>query len=260
MAILFTEDYLQAHGINYRDQEYKKGTQLITEKEQFENKFYIILAGELDVFVDSGDHRFDIPLTVLKKDDYCGELALLHIGARSASVRVKTATAKLRVISETEFKRLIDAQPQPVLREFIAKLVGQVRRLTTHVRILGLKTVPERLQATLRDFGQPLTTLSASARANWSSQLQTYIEKRAGQTLTSAQQTAMQDCRAALTEQTHQLTWLSVELPHSREQLSRYLRCDRSPVSREIKVLEKAGVLLDLAPKRILITTTAIAT
>src|SRR4051794_30210522 len=87
---------------------HQRGDYICREGEQGDT-FHIVLDGELDVFV--GQDESMRMLSILKKGDFFGEMALLQGGKRTASVMV-SRKARLVTLDRTSFNSLFLKNPK----------------------------------------------------------------------------------------------------------------------------------------------------
>lgn len=86
----------------------KKGETIVKQGE-VSRKFYLILDGEMHVYIDTKDgHRID--LVVLKRGNFFGEFACVYQLPRSASV-IADSEARLLEFSDTTVSKLMDYSP-----------------------------------------------------------------------------------------------------------------------------------------------------
>ena len=100
---------------------HQKGEYICREGEEGDT-FHIILDGELEVLVGEGDSEHAV--SILKKGDFFGEMALLQGGRRSASVRV-TRRAHLLRLDRASFNSLFLKNPK-ALEHFTRVLCKRV--------------------------------------------------------------------------------------------------------------------------------------
>lgn len=120
-----------------KQHKYPKNSIIVTEGDTRSN-FYIVVTGNLKVFVDGDDGR-QVVLNFLGPGDYFGELALIDGAPRSASVMTQSATT-LQVISQQDFQQFL-AGDQSASLVMMKALVRRIRTLTSSVRDLALLDV-----------------------------------------------------------------------------------------------------------------------
>lgn len=130
-------EYLMAQS---RSKRFKKNHPVVSQGEDG-SAFFLILSGEVEVFVEAEDKR--TLLCRLGPGEFFGELALLTGGPRTASV-VTTCDSELAVIGTTAFRNALDARPTLWLF-LVRQLVMLVRDLTEKVALSPLKAY-ERLR------------------------------------------------------------------------------------------------------------------
>lgn len=105
------------------------GEWVISEGELAAHMF-VVLSGEVEV-LHKGDAAHDVRLALLGPGDWVGEMAILDVQPRSASVRALAPTTLLR-LSATDARRLIQ-EPDPLQ---YAQLVGNIaRELARRLRV-----------------------------------------------------------------------------------------------------------------------------
>jgi len=123
----------------------QKNTVVINEGDEA-NSLYIILEGEVKVFLSNKDGR-EIIINTQVAGDHFGELALLDNAPRSASV-MTTMKSTLGVVSKTDFCTVITRHPELALK-LIRELTRRVRLLSDSVKTLALMDVYGRVAKTL---------------------------------------------------------------------------------------------------------------
>jgi len=117
-----------------RQRVYPAGTVVVNEGDEAHGMF-IVDSGALKVFVTEENGK-EVTLSLLGKDDYFGELALLDDAPRSASVITIERSTVLQ-ISRTDFVEVIASNPAS-MQIIVRNLVARVRELTDNVRALAL--------------------------------------------------------------------------------------------------------------------------
>ncbi len=106
----------------------KKGEYLIRQGD-FGINGYVVQSGMLEVFITQDGQ--EIRLAVLGPGEVVGELALLHDGCRSASVRALSACNLVVMDRDTMRRKLADADPG--IRALVKILSERVKRTNLHV-------------------------------------------------------------------------------------------------------------------------------
>jgi CRP/FNR family cyclic AMP-dependent transcriptional regulator len=117
-----------------RQRVYPAGTVVVNEGDEAHGMF-IVDSGALKVFVTEENGK-EVTLSLLGRDDYFGELALLDDAPRSASVITIERSTVLQ-ISRTDFVEVIASNPAS-MQIIVRNLVARVRELTDNVRALAL--------------------------------------------------------------------------------------------------------------------------
>lgn len=116
---------------------YPKNSIIITEGD-VSNSLYVILSGEVKVFVSDADGRTNI-INRLGPGDYFGELSLIDERPRSASIET-LSKCQLSILSRQYFVSYLEANPRVAIR--MLEGMGQRLRLTTdHAKDLALMDV-----------------------------------------------------------------------------------------------------------------------
>jgi CRP/FNR family cyclic AMP-dependent transcriptional regulator len=129
---------------------YRKNTVVISEGDEA-NSLYIILDGEVKVFLSNADGR-EIIINTQGAGEHFGELALLDNAPRSASV-MTTMKSTLGVISKADFCSVITGHPELALK-LIRELTRRVRLLSDSVKTLALMDVYGRVAKTLLSLAE----------------------------------------------------------------------------------------------------------
>lgn len=117
-----------------RQRVYPAGTVVVNEGDEAHGMF-IVDSGALKVFVTEENGK-EVTLSLLGRDDYFGELALLDEAPRSASVITIERSTVLQ-ISRNDFVEVIASNPAS-MQIIVRNLVARVRELTDNVRALAL--------------------------------------------------------------------------------------------------------------------------
>lgn len=131
------------------------GTALIRESEPGD-LFFVILRGEVKVFVDSPDGR-EVVLSHLQAGDFFGEMALLEGETRSASVTALT-DCELVMLARAEFLAVL-ARDFSLTRKILQTLSARLRKANDVIESMALLDVGGRLARYLirlaDETGQP---------------------------------------------------------------------------------------------------------
>lgn len=116
---------------------YRKNSIIITEGD-VSSSLYIILSGEVKVFVSDEDGRTNI-VNRLGPGDYFGELSLIDEEPRSASIETLTP-CQISILTRQYFVGYLEANPRVAIR--LLEGMGQrLRRTTDHAKGLALRDV-----------------------------------------------------------------------------------------------------------------------
>jgi CRP/FNR family cyclic AMP-dependent transcriptional regulator len=99
----------------------KEGKEL-TRQGRTGREFFVLVDGTADVI------KNDRKVNSLKGGDFFGEVALVHNAPRTATVKARSPVRAL-VITERNFKRLLDEQPE-IQRKVLAALAERVAPTT----------------------------------------------------------------------------------------------------------------------------------
>ena len=131
------------------------GSPIIRESEPGD-LFFVILRGEVKVFVDSPDGR-EVVLSHLQTGDFFGEMALLEGESRSASVTALT-DCELGVLARAEFFAVL-ARDFSLTRKILQTLSARLRKANEVIESMALLDVGGRLARYLLrladETGQP---------------------------------------------------------------------------------------------------------
>ena len=134
---------------------YPSGSPIIRESEPGD-LFFVILRGEVKVFVDSPDGR-EVVLSHLQTGDFFGEMALLEGETRSASVEALT-DCELAVLARAEFFAVLE-RDFSLTRKILQTLSSRLRKANEVIESMALLDVGGRLARYLirlaDESGQP---------------------------------------------------------------------------------------------------------
>jgi CRP-like cAMP-binding protein len=134
---------------------YAAGETILREDEPGD-LFFVILRGQVKVFVDS-EHGREVVLTHLAAGDFFGEMALFDNETRSASVSALTAS-ELVVLRRNDFLAVLEEE-FPIARRILSALSARLRRANEMIESLVLLDVGGRLAGYLlrlaRESGTP---------------------------------------------------------------------------------------------------------
>lgn len=126
---------------------------VIVNKGDEANALYVLLEGELAVYLADDEEGREIILNTLKPGDYFGELALLGEAQRTASVKALSA-AKVASVGRAAFLDFLAERPAFAL-DIIRNLVKRVIALSESVGDLALLDVYRRVVKLLQSAAQP---------------------------------------------------------------------------------------------------------
>jgi CRP-like cAMP-binding protein len=112
---------------------------------------YIIRKGEVTIRLSSADGR-EVTLTLLRRGDAFGELALLDEAPRSTDAVAREETALLS-LNRGDFQKFLEERPQ-VIPALLAELSRLVRRVTQTVHDANFLDARARLARVLLDLAQ----------------------------------------------------------------------------------------------------------
>ena len=135
------EPELRALSVAAAVRHYPSGAPILREAEPGDH-FFVLVRGEVKVFVDSPDGR-EVVLTHLQAGDFFGEMALFEGEARSASVTALTAT-ELVALSRDDFLAVL-ARDFTLTRKILKTLSARLRRANDTIESLALQDVGGRL-------------------------------------------------------------------------------------------------------------------
>ena len=121
--------------------QYAPGAAILREAEPGD-LFFVLVRGEVKVFVDSSDGR-EVVLTHLQAGNFFGEMALFEGESRSASVSALTES-ELVVLSRPDFLNLLE-HDFSLTRKILKTLSARLRRSNDVIESLALLDVGGRL-------------------------------------------------------------------------------------------------------------------
>ena len=146
---------LEALARAFSPRSYPSGSPIIRESEPGD-LFFVILRGEVKVFVDSPDGR-EVVLSHLQTGDFFGEMALLEGESRSASVEALT-DCELAVLARAEFFAVLE-RDFSLTRKILERLSSRLRKANEVIESMALLDVGGRLARYLirlaDESGQP---------------------------------------------------------------------------------------------------------
>ena len=137
---------------------FDKNSIIITEGDT-SNSLYVILSGEVKVFVSDEDGRNNV-VNRLGPGDYFGELSLIDEEPRSASIEA-VSKCRLSILSRAYFFDYLEANPRVAIR--LLQGIGQrLRKTTHHAKDLALMDVFGRianvlLKVAIEEDGRTIT-------------------------------------------------------------------------------------------------------
>jgi CRP-like cAMP-binding protein len=121
--------------------QYPAGATILREDEPGD-QFFVLLRGEVKVFVDSPDGR-EVVLTHLQTGEFFGEMALFEGETRSASVSA-LADAELVVLARPDFLAVL-SRDFSLTKKILATLSSRLRKANEVIESLALQDVGGRL-------------------------------------------------------------------------------------------------------------------
>lgn len=121
--------------------QYPAGATILREDEPGD-QFFVLLRGEVKVFVDSPDGR-EVVLTHLQAGEFFGEMALFEGETRSASVSALSDT-ELVVLARGDFLAVL-SRDFSLAKKILATLSARLRRANDVIESLALQDVGGRL-------------------------------------------------------------------------------------------------------------------
>ena len=107
------------------------------------DSLYVIESGAVKIVLPDPEGEEGAIIATLGTGDFFGELALLD-GEEHSATAVALEPTEAMVLRREAFDRLVDEEPD-LRRALFAGLVGELRRLTTHVGELHFLNLPGRL-------------------------------------------------------------------------------------------------------------------
>ncbi len=114
----------------------------ILQEDEAGDLFFVIVSGEVKVFVDS-EHGREVVLTHLKAGDFFGEMALFDNDTRSASVSA-LVSSELVVLRRQDFLAVLEDE-FPIARRILSTLSARLRQANDMIESLVLLDVGGRL-------------------------------------------------------------------------------------------------------------------
>jgi CRP/FNR family transcriptional regulator, cyclic AMP receptor protein len=121
--------------------QYPAGATILREDEPGD-QFFVLIRGEVKVFVDSPDGR-EVVLTHLQTGEFFGEMALFEGETRSASVSALTDT-ELVVLARPDFLAVL-SRDFSLVKKILATLSSRLRKANEVIESLALQDVGGRL-------------------------------------------------------------------------------------------------------------------
>lgn len=134
---------------------YATGETILQEDEPGD-LFFVIVSGQVKVFVDS-EHGREIVLTHLKAGDFFGEMALFDNDARSASVSA-LVPSELVILRRQDFLEVLKDE-FPIARRILSTLSARLRQANDMIESLVLLDVGGRLARYLLRLARETGTL-----------------------------------------------------------------------------------------------------
>ena len=124
---------------------------IIFHEGDYADAFYLILEGKVKVALGNEDGK-EIIISLLKRGQYFGELALIDDETRSARIVAMTA-CRVALFGRAAFYQLIKAEPT-VSREFMKSLAQRLRQTNRHMGDLVLLDVFGRVTRVLLEMAR----------------------------------------------------------------------------------------------------------
>ncbi len=134
---------------------YAAGESILQEDEPGD-LFFVILSGQVKIFVDS-EHGREVVLTHLKAGDFFGEMALFDNDNRSASVSA-LVPSELVVLRRQDFLEVLEDE-FPIARRILSTLSARLRQANDMIESLVLLDVGGRLARYLLKIARETGTL-----------------------------------------------------------------------------------------------------
>jgi CRP/FNR family cyclic AMP-dependent transcriptional regulator len=122
---------------------------IIREHEDGNSGFFLVVDGELEVFLRSDDGR-DTILSLIGPGDFFGEMSLIDNEPRSASVKANT-TARLFQIRRPDFLRQLERFPE-LSMALLTAMSQRLRKSNRQIGSLATLTVYGRVAGTLMNL------------------------------------------------------------------------------------------------------------
>lgn len=120
---------------------FAKNSIVVTE-EDISNSLYVILKGEVKVYVSDEDGNLNI-INRLSAGDYFGELSVIDEGPRSASIETVTR-CRILILSRPYFLAYLESHPTVAI-QLLQGMVQRLRNTTHHAKGLALMDVYGRI-------------------------------------------------------------------------------------------------------------------
>jgi CRP/FNR family cyclic AMP-dependent transcriptional regulator len=106
------------------------GTILMTEGDA-PSEMFIVLTGELEVLTHGGGTNADVRVALLGPGDWCGEMAILDVQPRSATVRTLAPSVLMR-LTGADVQRLLQERD---VAQYARMLLNVSRELSRRLRV-----------------------------------------------------------------------------------------------------------------------------
>lgn len=140
------DDQLIALAKRFHKKHYEKDDWILVEEDEPDHSLFIIIKGQVKVFV-SGEEGREAILALLSNGDFFGEMSLLDGEPRSASVRAMEPT-ELLVLRRDEFFAELRRLPE-LSFTLLAEMSRRLRRANRQISSLALLSVYGRIASTL---------------------------------------------------------------------------------------------------------------
>jgi CRP/FNR family transcriptional regulator, cyclic AMP receptor protein len=154
----FEEDQLVELARLFSVRQYRKHQTIFREGDPGET-FYVVVSGSVAVVRVNGEGRETI-LSLLKANDFFGEMSIFDSAVRSASVRTVT-TAEVAQIDREAFMALLERSPR-IGRLLVIALAERLRAANALIAATTSQDIRSRLASLLLNlmerFGEPVST------------------------------------------------------------------------------------------------------